>query len=224
MPATPAALLLLTDGRLPAGGYAHSGGVEASVQAGRVHDRASLEKFLRGRAATAGAVAAAFAAAACHATAADDLALLTELEAELDARMPSPALRIASRALGRQLQRAMRTIRPAPQLDALGRHPHQPIAMGVVAAVFDLDARDAATAALYDSVAGPAAAAVRLISLDPLEVHAVLADLLADLDALAGAAAGHAGTAPAELPAYAAPLLDIAAEHHIRQEARLFAS
>ncbi|OBK89844.1 urease accessory protein UreF [Mycolicibacter sinensis] len=224
MPATPAALLLLTDGRLPAGGYAHSGGVEASVQAGRVYDRASLEEFLRGRAATSGAVAAAFAAAACHATAAGDLARLTELEAELDARMPSPALRSASRALGRQLQRAMRTIRPAPQLDALGRHPHQPIAMGVVAAVFDLDARDAATAALYDSVAGPAAAAVRLISLDPLDVHAVLADLLADLDVLAGVAAGHAGTAPAELPAHAAPLLDIAAEHHTRQEARLFAS
>ncbi|OBI33209.1 urease accessory protein UreF [Mycolicibacter sinensis] len=224
MPTTPAALLLLTDGRLPAGGYAHSGGVEASVQAGRVHDRASLENFLRGRAATSGAVAAAFAAAACSAATADNIPRLAGLEAELDARMPSPALRSVSRALGRQLQRAMRTIRPAPQLDALGRHPHQPIAMGMVAAVFDLDAREAATATLYDSVAGPAAAAVRLISLDPLEVHAVLADLLADLDALAATAAGHADTPAPDLPAHTAPLLDIAAEHHVRQEARLFAS
>ena len=38
-----AALLLLADGRFPAGGYAHSGGLEASIAAGRVRDVADLE-------------------------------------------------------------------------------------------------------------------------------------------------------------------------------------
>jgi urease accessory protein len=59
-------LLVLADGRLPAGGHAHSGGLEAAVAAGRVHDLATLEAFLRGRLATAGLVAAAFAAATTH--------------------------------------------------------------------------------------------------------------------------------------------------------------
>ncbi|MDG4824421.1 urease accessory UreF family protein [Asanoa sp. WMMD1127] len=60
-------LLVLADGRLPAGGHAHSGGVEAAVAAGRIRDLATLESFLVGRTATAGVVAATFAAATCHA-------------------------------------------------------------------------------------------------------------------------------------------------------------
>ncbi|OUC94863.1 urease accessory protein UreF, partial [Streptosporangium minutum] len=44
-----AALLVLADGRFPAGGHAHSGGAEAAVTAGRVHDVASLREFCRGR-------------------------------------------------------------------------------------------------------------------------------------------------------------------------------
>lgn len=60
-----AALLLLADGRLPAGAYAHSGGLEPAVAAGRVADMAGLERFLIGRTETAGFVAAVFAAVAC---------------------------------------------------------------------------------------------------------------------------------------------------------------
>ena len=43
-----ATLLVLADGRLPAGGHAHSGGLEAAVAAGRVHDLSTVESFLRG--------------------------------------------------------------------------------------------------------------------------------------------------------------------------------
>ncbi|MEU7048105.1 urease accessory protein UreF, partial [Streptomyces eurythermus] len=35
---TRAALLVLADGRFPAGGHAHSGGAEAAVKAGRITD------------------------------------------------------------------------------------------------------------------------------------------------------------------------------------------
>ncbi|HEX6468716.1 MAG TPA: hypothetical protein VF069_06420, partial [Streptosporangiaceae bacterium] len=63
--AAPAAsVLLLADSRLPAGGHAHSGGVEPAAAAGAVTDLAGLADFLRGRLATAGLVAAALAAAA----------------------------------------------------------------------------------------------------------------------------------------------------------------
>ncbi|MFD8826698.1 urease accessory protein UreF, partial [Streptomyces sp. NPDC059605] len=61
-----AALLVLADGRFPAGGHAHSGGAEAAVEQGRVRDAGDLAAFCRGRLHTAGLTAAALAAAAAH--------------------------------------------------------------------------------------------------------------------------------------------------------------
>lgn len=133
-----AALQLLADGRFPAGGYAHSGGLEPAVLAGHVSNVAELETFLVGRAETAGFVAAVFAAAACSYAGRDDFSALSALEPELDARLPSSELRRVSRQLGRQLLRAMRTIHPHPACttlrSVLGPAPHQPVVMGVAAA------------------------------------------------------------------------------------------
>ncbi|MDX2853827.1 urease accessory UreF family protein, partial [Streptomyces sp. PA03-3a] len=95
-----AALLLLADGRFPAGGHAHSAGAEAAVTAGRITGPGTLEDFCRGRLHTAGLVAAAVAAAA--AAGADPLAL----DEAADARTASPALRQTARRLGRQMMRA----------------------------------------------------------------------------------------------------------------------
>jgi len=112
--------LLLGDSRFPAGGHAHSGGVEPAVTAGAVTGLDSLELFLRGRLRTSGLVAAAIAAAACaHVQAAggepaapvrDDY--WARLDAEADARTPAPAQREASRRQGRALLRAARTAWP----------------------------------------------------------------------------------------------------------------
>lgn len=223
--ATPAAaLLLLTDGRFPAGGYAHSAGLEASIRTGRVHSAASLESFLHGRAATTGLTAAAFAAAACAAATAGDTLRLETLESELDARTPSPALRNVSRTLGRQLVRALTSIHPHPRLDHLPAVPHQATAFGGAAAALDLAPHAAALAALYDTVTGPATAAAKLLPIDPFQVHAALARLMPVLEDLSAAAAGYAERAAHELPAAGAPLLDIAAERHVGWEGRLFAS
>jgi urease accessory protein len=214
---TRATLLLLADGRLPADGHAHSGGLEAAVAGGRVRDVASLEGFLRGRLATAGLVAGAFAAAACHRP--GDAA--GDLDTELDARTPSAALRRASRAQGRALLRAGRAMWTMPDRP---EDPHHAVALGVVAAAAGLDAADAAAVAAYGSVSGPAGAAVRLLGLDPYPVHALLARLAPTVDAIAADAAAYRDTRAAELPAASAPLLDIAAEDHATWEVRLFAS
>ncbi|MEU6210778.1 urease accessory UreF family protein [Streptomyces sp. NPDC047023] len=221
-----AALLVLADGRFPAGGHAHSGGAEAACRAGRIHDAASLEDFCRGRLHTAGLTAAALAGAAA-------LGLdPAELDAAADARTPSPALRTAARRLGRQLLRAARATWPDPALEQLAtafpRGAHQPVVLGVTARAAGLGPLDAAHVAAYESVGGPATATVRLLGLDPFEASGVLARLAPALDAVAGRAADAAHRALLEgagtLPAASSPLLDITAEAHAAWPVRLFAS
>jgi urease accessory protein len=206
-----AALLALADSRLPAGGHTHSGGVEQAIAAGVVHDPGSLATFLRRRLATAGVVSAGLAAAACAGV---DPAVL---DAEADARTLSPALRAASRQQGRGLVRVGRRAWPSGAWEALPAQPHHPVALGVAAAAGGLTPRDAAQAAAYLSVSGPATAAQRLLAMDPLTVAAVTARLSPEIDAVA---AGAVGT----LPAATDPLLDLLAEVHAARSDRFFAS
>lgn len=216
-----ATLLVLADGRLPSGGHAHSGGLEAQVSSGRVRDVSGVEGFLRGRLATAGVVAAAFAAAACV----REPGRWAELDRGLDARTPSPALRKASRAQGRALLRAGRAMWPLPPVGpAMGRDPHHPVALGVLAGAAGLGPLEAAVAAAHGTVTGPASAAVRLLGLDPYAVHGLLAALAPACDRVAAQAAAQALDPVDDLPAAGAPLLDIGAELHANWEVRLFAS
>ncbi len=90
--------------------------------------------------------------------------------------------------------------------------------------MFGLGPQDAALAALHESVVGPATAAVRLLGIDPFDSHATLARMTSLLDELAVEAAAYAAASADELPAAAAPLLDIAAEQHASTGVRLFAS
>ncbi|MEU0679736.1 MULTISPECIES: urease accessory protein UreF [Streptomyces] len=221
-----AALLVLADGRFPAGGHAHSGGAEAAVHAGAISGAASLEDFCRGRLHTTGRVSAALAASA--ALGVDPAAL----DAAADARTPSPALRAAARKLGRQLLRAARATWPCPELEALARRfpkgAHQPVVLGAAARAAGLGPEDAAHCALYESVGGPATATVRLLGLDPFDATAVLARLAPEADRVAERAVRAAHRVAAEgvdaLPAASAPLLELLAEAHAVRAGRLFAS
>ncbi|MEU6299033.1 urease accessory protein UreF [Streptomyces erythrochromogenes] len=221
-----AALLVLADGRFPAGGHAHSGGAEAACKAGRIHDAATLEDFCRGRLYTAGLTAAALAAAAAAGL---DPAVL---DAAADARTPSRALRTAARRLGRQLLRAARATWPDPGLEQLAvafpRGAHQPVVLGLTARAAGLGPIDAAHVAAYESVGGPATATVRLLGLDPFEASGVLARLAPELDGIAARAADAAHRALQDgvdaLPAASSPLLEITAEVHADWPVRLFAS
>ena len=215
-----AGILLLADARFPAGGHAHSGGVEPAATAGAVTGIASLEVFLRGRLRTAGTVAAALAAAAC--AQAED-GRWDEFDAEADARTPSPAQREASRRQGRALLRAARAAWPDadwPRQTA----PHHAVVLGAAAAAAGCTAAEAARIAAYQSVSGPASAAVRLLALDPMRAAAALARLAGDVDVTAEQAAACARGPLADLPYPSAPALDLLAEAHIRAEVRLFES
>jgi urease accessory protein len=241
------AVLLLADARFPAGGHAHSGGVEPAATAGTVTDLASLELFLRGRLRTAGMTAAGLAAAACalaaqatpaaqstlaaqatpasQATSAASQDTWDALDAEADARMPSPAQREASRRQGRALLRAARAAWPgAPWLSDLGRQPHHAIMLGAAAHAAGCTPLEAARIAAYQAVGGPASAAVRLLALDPMQAAAITARLAAEIDQTATRAADHATSPPADLPCPSSPALDLLAQAHARAEVRLFES
>jgi urease accessory protein len=245
-----AALLTLADSRLPAGGHTHSGGVEQAIAAGLVHDPSSLAGFLLRRLTTSGAIAAGLAAAATTLSSSgrhrghepfpvalspagsssgeppapassSPVAALLELDAEADARTPSPALRAASRQQGRGLVRVGRRAWPSPLWDALPSAPHHPVALGVAAAAGGLTPRDAAAAAAYLSVSGPATAAQRLLAMDPLTVAAVTARLAPGIDAVVEESLSRAR---GQIPADTDPFLDLLAEVHAARRDRFFAS
>src|SRR5438445_5099831 len=108
MTADPSLLTLLqfADGLFPAGGFAHSFGLETYVQDGRVRDREGFEAFiaahLEGSAGPADAAAAAIAARLARDGDADSW---VALDARLDAMKSVPELRTASRQMGRQTLR-----------------------------------------------------------------------------------------------------------------------
>ena len=218
-----AALLLLADSRFPTGAHAHSAGVEASHARGDICDLDGLTAFIDGRLLTSAAVDAAFAAAAC-----DPDASPAELDHELAIRTPSPRLRTVSRSLGRQLLRPAARAWPSGRYDiarAVHRDgPMQPVALGVVAGAAGLTRRDAALCMLHQFVGTATTAAVRLLGLDPFEVHALAARLGPRLDDMAAAAEAVSRCRAADLPSTTTVLGDILAEHHATWEVRLFAS
>lgn len=176
----------------------------ARSSAPRAHDRAAL------------AAGAARGPNACAPTGrarsgTDGPGELARLDAELDARTPSPAQRAASRAQGRATLRAARLAWPSPALDALVAvhpRPHHPLLVGVVVG----EPVDAARCVAYLSVSGPASAAVRLLGLDPLSVNALLVAL--PVEAVAEQALDG-------LPATGSPGLDLMAEAHVRERERV---
>jgi urease accessory protein len=219
---TALSVLLLADSRLPNGGHAHSGGVEMAVETGVVSTVDDLALFLRGRLRTAAPVLASFSAAA---------ALPIEdwpaWDRALSARIPSAALRTASRSQGAALLRTVSGMWPLPTgLIALGK-PHQPLVLGAATRAGGGDARDAALLAVHHLVGGACSAAVRLLGLDPLAVAAAQANLNGDeivADALAAAEIAVAANDPGSLSAVSGSMTELLAAAHAQQEVTLFAS
>jgi urease accessory protein len=237
-----ALLLLLLDSRAPAGAHHHSGGMEAAIGTGLVTGLPGLEDFCQARLRTSARVSAAFAAAAARVQA--DFSgrpdqqqagerrpeqQWAELDAELEARTPSEAMRAASRALGGGLIRLLRSVLPeaglvTPWTLGAGPAPHHPLVLGAGVALAGGTPELAARAAALAACAGPASAAVRLLGLDPFAVQATLARLAPGIDECAAAAAAAAAGPVSLLPADATPALDLLADYHLTAEVRLFAS
>ena len=212
-----ASLLLLADGRFPDGAHAHSHGLEAAVEAGRVTDTDSLAHYVSCRLWSTGRTDAATARLAAAGEDPD------ELDVAWCVRTPSAAARATSRSLGRSLARTATRVVPAHRIALSdGRPPVQPVAFGLLATAVGCDPDEAALASAHGTAATLTAAGLRLLSLDPFEVAALLHDLRPDVDGVAASTVGLAG--PDDLPSASTPFAEIDVEQQSALSPRLFRS
>jgi urease accessory protein len=210
-------LLFLADGRFPDGTHAHSFGLEAAVGAGRVATTASLADYVVCRLWTVGrtdAAAARMAAAGVNPDA---------LDAAWCLRTPSAAARATARAVGRSLARtAARIVPDHPIALADGGPAVQPVAFGMVAAALGCDPDEAALASAHGTAATLSAAGLRLLSLDPFDVAALLHDLRGEIEGVATSTIGLG--APEDLPHASTPFAEVDVEAQSALSSRLFRS
>jgi urease accessory protein len=222
------ATLQFADGLFPAGGFAHSLGLETYAQDGRVRDRAGVEAFvaahLEGSAGPADAVAVA---AAVRLAGAADVTGWIALDERLEAMKPVPETREASRQMGRQTLRVAAALGADEVLAALARAVGDGLAPGHHASVFGaalgragVEPEVAAAAYLHSTAALLVGAALRLIALGQLDGQRVLAAMRPRIARLAASAAT---TRPADMWSFN-PGLELAGLRHATLEARLFRS
>jgi urease accessory protein len=224
----PVSILRFADGLFPAGGYAHSLGLETCVQRGEVVDAAGAERFLRAwLGVSAGPCDAVTAVSALRAAIRHDLAAVLEFDRALDAMKPALELREASRQMGRQTLRAAAATIPAPLIEEFARAAegagtpcHHAIVFGLVGGICGWPAPSAATAYLYATAAQLVGAALRLIPIGQLEGQRMLARAEPLIARLAQEAAARRFD---EIWSFA-PAIEIAAMRHAGLEARLFRS
>lgn len=214
-------LMLLADARLPIAGHTQSGTLEGGVQAGLTV--AEVPLYLAARLRTVVRVEAGTAVVALATLRAGGP--LGPVQDAWAARTPSPALRRVSRTQARALLRLAGRLWPASpavaEVAALPAPP-RPLALAAAAAAVGLQAEGLARLIGYDDVQTVAAAALKLIPLDPIVATGWVHDALPEVAAVAAAVADL--TDPARIPASSAPQIEVWAEAHAHSSRRLFSA
>jgi urease accessory protein len=226
--ALPLSLLHFADSAFPAGGYAHSFGLESHCQAGVVTDGAGLARFLSAHLeGAAGPTDATAAAVSADARRGGDEGLCREVDERLEAMKPVRTFREASRQMGRQTLSVAATLtgdgalqRYLVEVNA-GRLPgHHAVAFGMAGGVLGWTARHTALGYLYSATALLVGAALRLLPIGQTEGQRVLWGLHPLMERLATEAAARTAD---ELFGFT-PAQDVRGMAHERLAARLFRS
>lgn len=215
--------LLLADARLPTGAHADSAGLEPAVIAGL--EAAGVYPFMLARLHTVaqletGACILAYRLANGPAS----TARYARLESAVSARTPSAAQRTASRYLGRAFLRLGRDLRPKDPgiaaLDDLPVPPTRAVALGVIGASLAVSEEHTAQICCYEDLQRVAAAALKLLPVDPTAVTRWLVEAGEGVTEVVKTARSVSN--PDELPALSAPWMEHWAEEHTQRTRRLF--
>jgi urease accessory protein len=215
-------LLQLADSGFPAGGFAHSGGLEAAVALGRGRARgeAGVVAFATAALWQAGTFALPFVREAHTGAGA---AAVTELDARCERAQSGHVTRRASRAQGRAWMRACGEAFGAelgPDGAAALPFGHWPVAFGATVSALGVAREDALALYLQIGTRGVLSAAVRLGELGPSAAQRAQ-DRLAAVAREVIAACGERGVEDA---AHSAPIEELFANLHDALPARLFQS
>ena len=204
--------LLLADARLPTGGHTQSGALEPALLAGM--PEAEIEQFLVTRLRTSIRVDAATAVV----TRADpDRA--EDVISAWNARTPSHVVREASC----QAARGYLRLGVRGGLDARWNRRTdvpRPVAVGLLAAHWRLDAEETARVVCHDEVQAVASAALKLAPLDPIDTVGWSLGVADEIDEVVDAV--RELTSPDHIPAATAPLLELWQHAHPTHTRRLF--
>lgn len=220
-------MLQFGDSMFPIGGFSFSCGLESAVQEGVVTNAATLRAFASTAVEQAARGDCVALIAAHRAAAADDVATLAQIDAQVYARKLSDEARAMSVRMGKKFTEMGVAVVGAPLLCTWRECIEKsvapgcyPIALAIGFAVQDLPARQAFVAHQYGVAATILGAALRLMKISHIETQKILYEL-------AGQAEGMYATAAAmrlsDMAGFA-PLTEVLAAVHTRAHVRLFMS
>jgi urease accessory protein len=221
-------LLQFSDGLFPAGGYAHSFGLETCVQSGQVKNAEGVASFLRAYLQSSAAPTDAVAAlCARRAARANDLTACLRLDEMLDALKPAAELRESSRQMGRQTLRVLKELSAhefvasfAANVESEATPSHHPVVFGIAAAISGWPPQQTASAFLHSTSVMIVGASLRLLPLGQLAGQR----MLWGTGKLVAALAESIQSNTEEDMWSFTPELEIAAMRHESLDARLFRS
>ena len=203
----------LVDSAFPAGGFAHSFGLEAAWQQGEVN-AASLPAFVRDGIAQAGHGGLPFVLAAF-----DDPDSLALFDARCDAFLRNPVANRASRVQGRAWAGTVARSFPGAHVRSAGNRHFSPI-FGATMRELGVERGDAARMFLFGVARGTLSAAVRLGITGTTDAQRILSERAADLDL----AIRRCSDLAIDDAAQTSPLIDLWQASHDRLYSRLFQS
>jgi urease accessory protein len=221
-------LLQFSDGLFPAGGYAHSFGLETLVQSGRVQTAGDVAAFLRAHLENSAAPTdAVLSLAARKAALSQDLQACLRLDRMLEALKIAAETRETSRQMGRQTLRVLHELSRDPfvarfsgEVESGNAGCHHPIVFGIASAVMDWPAEETVSAFLYSTSALIVGASLRLLPLGQLAGQRILWNLG---PLIASLSRGCVDKTEEDIWSFT-PEIEIAAMRHESLDARMFRS